>query len=586
MSWTPPKPTDADRQTLFPFVTPPPPADVFELGLVLGGTVSAGAFTAGVLDYLTEALDAWDLAREAADPLAPVSRVVLKVTGGASGGGVCSSILARLAPYAFPHVPLPTTSLSTGNLFYDAWVNTLDIKAMLNTSDLANNQVLASVLNVAPIDTAGQLLTQYVGHPLGEAGTNTPAARRWLDPTLNVFFTLTNLRGVPYQIDFNGGTQNSRTFQQSFVDHADFVRFQVDTRAGVTDPIRADAFGVSAWRDGDAFADWSTIRDFTMATAAFPIGFKARDLSRPASHYAYRGLLSADNAGAPVFDWLTPDWDALADASGNLSPAYAFPSVDGGAADNSPVELVRTALAGINGRNPRDGSLANRALILIDPFADGVTLGPATIADVETTLIPLASGLLGQARYSTADLLLAVDQNVFSRFMITARRGEYVGLQALATGGLAAFQGFLSRSFREHDYFLGRRNAYEFLKDQFALPANNPLFNNWTPDQKTKYAIQEADQTYLPIIPLVPLLGPPNVPPQYPIWPTNTFQPETLQDAIANRVSAVVSTIENKDISSNIFIHAYLWPMLSQLRGELTDKIMAAIQASLKASNL
>src|SRR5215813_1819894 len=48
----------------------------FELGPVLGGTVSAGAYTAGALDYLLEALEAW---HDTADPL---HRVVIKMAAG------------------------------------------------------------------------------------------------------------------------------------------------------------------------------------------------------------------------------------------------------------------------------------------------------------------------------------------------------------------------------------------------------------------------------------------------------------------------------------------------------------------------
>lgn len=38
---------------------------IFEVGLVLSGTVSAGPYTAGVIDYLIEALDAWYEAKRA-----------------------------------------------------------------------------------------------------------------------------------------------------------------------------------------------------------------------------------------------------------------------------------------------------------------------------------------------------------------------------------------------------------------------------------------------------------------------------------------------------------------------------------------
>jgi predicted patatin/cPLA2 family phospholipase len=33
---------------------------VFKIGLVLAGAVSAGAYTAGVVDFLFEALEAWE----------------------------------------------------------------------------------------------------------------------------------------------------------------------------------------------------------------------------------------------------------------------------------------------------------------------------------------------------------------------------------------------------------------------------------------------------------------------------------------------------------------------------------------------
>jgi len=37
----------------------------FELALVLGGTVSAGAYTAGAIDFLVEALDSFESAKSA-----------------------------------------------------------------------------------------------------------------------------------------------------------------------------------------------------------------------------------------------------------------------------------------------------------------------------------------------------------------------------------------------------------------------------------------------------------------------------------------------------------------------------------------
>jgi hypothetical protein len=43
----------------------------FELAFTMAGAISAGAYTAGVFDFLIEALDAWTDAREQGDPAAP-----------------------------------------------------------------------------------------------------------------------------------------------------------------------------------------------------------------------------------------------------------------------------------------------------------------------------------------------------------------------------------------------------------------------------------------------------------------------------------------------------------------------------------
>ena len=49
----------------------------FEFALVLGGTVSAGAYTAGAIDFLVEALDCFSAERAAGK--APKHKVILKL---------------------------------------------------------------------------------------------------------------------------------------------------------------------------------------------------------------------------------------------------------------------------------------------------------------------------------------------------------------------------------------------------------------------------------------------------------------------------------------------------------------------------
>src|ERR1700758_3340206 len=75
---------------------------VFEFALVLGGTVSAGAYTAGAVDFLIEALDCFSKARR--EGRAPKHQVRLKLIAGTSGGGVNAAIAARVLAYDYPHI--------------------------------------------------------------------------------------------------------------------------------------------------------------------------------------------------------------------------------------------------------------------------------------------------------------------------------------------------------------------------------------------------------------------------------------------------------------------------------------------------
>src|SRR6266702_7100898 len=129
----PPSPQEIERWFLS---NPPVPPQTFELALVLGGTVSAGAYTAGALDFLIEALDCWEAARASGDPLVPRHRVVLRVITGASGGGVNAAIAARALNFDFPHIAqgMAVDPNGSSNPFYDTWIRDLTLARFLETS--------------------------------------------------------------------------------------------------------------------------------------------------------------------------------------------------------------------------------------------------------------------------------------------------------------------------------------------------------------------------------------------------------------------------------------------------------------------
>lgn len=505
------------------------PPDTFEVGLVLGGTVSAGAYTAGVLDFLIEALDAWTSLRDANDPTAPKHNLILKCITGTSGGAVCAAIAARALAYDFPSVSrqdLPPVGGTTGNPFYDIWVPLLDLHAMLDLSDIQRGD-FKSVLNADVIDKGAGMIETY-------QGKTRSTVRSYIADPLQIITTLTNATGIPYQIDF-GAAPGGAKMTQTYVDHADYARFSiVYPGRTITAPL-PDAFvlGFGGARLPQG-VDWGTISLYGRGSSAFPIGFPSRQLQRPMTHYCCRAaVVPSAGSAIPTLVPMVPAWSVIADTNGGQIPAdYTFEVFDGGMTDNEPIELARRELAGMLGRNPRDGAGANRGVLLVDPFAGSETLGSIKPLNLTGSLKALLPAFIQQTRYDSSDLLLANDPSVFSRFMITAVRDTKIGNDAIASSGMDAFIGFACEEFRRHDYILGRVNCQAYLKQEFTLPAINPIFKNWTSAQRTAFGITSGGAQYLP---LIPLMGTAAVPQSALPWPQGALNPEEFRPAIDAR---------------------------------------------------
>jgi hypothetical protein len=245
----------------------------------------------------------------------------------------------------------------------------------------------------------------------------------------------------------------------------------------------------------------------------------------------------------PLLAQIKPNWPQ------GIGSTYPFLNVDGGTLDNEPIELARIELAGLLGRNKREGIEANRAVVLVDPFPDPASLGPESDQGVIKTTLGLVEAWIAQSRFKPVDLALAREATVYSRFLVTPSRGNGSTVSngfALASGALGGFSGFLHREFRKHDYLLGRRNCQQFLRKHFTLPAANPLFAGWSQALKTdpKYLVKNpVGVDELPIIPLVGDLNPDAGNPEgLPTWPTGQFDTgkyDQLRGLITNRLDCV-----------------------------------------------
>jgi hypothetical protein len=402
---------------------------------------------------------------------------------------------------------------------------------------------------------------------------------------MRFIFTLTNLRGIPYQYV----VKSNASWGQDMTRHGDCMRFVLQGVGKIPMPgPRADEYtlaypaaGTSKWGSwGDPFALAA------VASGAFPIGLAPREITRRTSDYNGELVVLPGGAGeAAVTQAISPNFTPQNPSPG---PAYSFVNVDGGTIDNEPVDLCRIELAGGDplARNQRDGDLADRAVVLIDPFTGPEKAGPASLKEV--SLLGLIFNLFGalkdQARFKPEDIALAVDDNIFSRFMVAPMRkaeGEAESGAAIACGSLGGFGGFLSRTFREHDYFLGRRNCQKFLAQHFTLHAANPLFGNWTPAQIAQYQVINGDSAELPIVPLMPSVHP-KTNPQPPMdWPVNTVDPYEFEGAIESRLDGLYGTLVS---GFRGFFLKIGWVVY--LRPKLLAYVLEKMAAGLKAHGL
>jgi Patatin-like phospholipase len=438
----------------------------FKLGINMAGAISAGAYTAGVLDFLTEALDAW-YAAKARGEIVPEHDVVIEVFSGASAGGMCAAISAVLLQQDFEHIQDVEKSGTTNRLF-ESWVNKIDIQQLLKTEDLAKNSPVISLLDSSIIDEIAEYALA--------AGETPKVSRPYVSPRLTLFLSLTNLRGVPYSL--NGEAPGS--IEESTFFYGDRIRFE--TVASSTTPASSlNAHPINLSVPGEA-GGWTLLQQAAKATGAFPIFLAPRSILRKQEEYT------------------PPMWESVTSAVSNTPPPTKpnFPmklsnpfetlNVDGGVTNNDPFNYAHDYLLSLSPAQlaPTGAEDTDRAVIGIAPFPtteeypeqyDG-----ARISNVFLAVSKLFSALISQSRFFGESLNQIMGGTTFSRFVIAPSDDELAKQYAekptaqppaLQCASLGAFGGFFETEFRAHDYALGRRNCQKFLRDHFVLPEDN-----------------------------------------------------------------------------------------------------------------
>ena len=565
----------------------------YKIGLSMAGAVSAGAYTAGVLDFLVEALDAWEAAQLRGERV-PMHSVSLEAASGASAGAMCSALLCILLPGRFPHVRIDEQYQAHGdegapalNQLYRSWVEAIGIAPLLDTSDLAGGQ-LDSLLNCQVIDDIIRQALAFSGPPQPRGYVQRPFVAR---------FTLGNLRGVPYRIGFRGLRGDGN--QESMTQHADYHGFLIGG-----DPASArgkdwlHGHEVLPERSINGLPEWQKLGGAAAASGAFPLFLKPRLIERSADDYADRNYVASSLEGA-IPQPIPPGWDP------KLEPKdlYAFASVDGGMFNNEPFELVHEVIAGGPGlvlpRTPED---ACGSVLMVDPFMaaisngrppptapDPVTGGLRLLLPPEQQLAPLAQAWLMQSRFKPADLSLAYDEDNYDRYIVApdGSNSPPAAPYWIASGALGGFLGFFHEDFRKHDYQLGRRNCQQFLREHYTVPKSNRLLGAGRGRLKDG-EFCSSDGQYQ-IIPLVGALAQ-NDEALLP-WPAGRFDPQQAMPQVTQRLDAVFDFYSRRlaaDFSRNPVLQwlARLVPRLAWScygRARLSG---AVLQALVKAKEL
>jgi hypothetical protein len=568
----------------------------FQIGLVMAGAASAGAYTAGVVDFLIQALDQWHEGKRGDDPRCPRHDVSLKVMAGASAGGMSAAIAA--AQFGEAHTPAtdPRPPGPSNNKLYESWVRRIDIVRLLGTTDLDADPDgdVTSLLDSTTLDEiAATVFRRQDGPP--------PPERSYLANPLHILLTVTNLQSIPYKVPFLGAQDDSPRMST----HGDHLHFALGDADGLGPEIRP--LPPARYED----PQWKSLSLSALATGAFPGALAPRTISRKVAEYAGREwpiTIPVERGGCLLrcgeFRKVPPDFPpSIQDAP---DAELDFVAVDGGVIDNEPLKLARRILDGEHYFSPRTrGALSDRALIAIAPFPDLPIfyLRPPPLGSpfLLSVLAGALVGVINQARFDPKLAIEERDPEAFHRFMIAPQRDPAPDARTrsqLACGALGGFGGFLSSEFRAHDFQLGRRNCQKFLKTIFALPDDegnrNPLFAaGWTEEARDHYRMVEGpdgldrprgtapvqgDKVYLPIIPLwgsaaeeVPLMD----------WPRHDReQLRRLRSQVENRLHAVIWRLIDRN-TRNPFRRLGLRGAMRFLRRRLADKLIRTIAEDL-----
>lgn len=496
---------------------PHQPGKKFQIGLTMAGAISAGAYTAGVIDYLLETLQRWEEVKGKQADM-PSHEVEIPVITGASAGGMTAVMIAKaLYQETKPVERELKLEENSSNILYDCWVNLTEsvgspvmLDQLLSLKDLQRYEQIPYYSKLKSLFNSSFIEDIANKHIPNSASNHTPAG--FVPKDLELLLTLTNIQGFKFVEKFNptatSSTQMSGVYK--VVKHADYGNFVIGKNSYANDGRIPIDFG------SPNKEDLNTLRQCAMATGAFPVGLSYREVKRKVQYIKDNPWINLDPS-IPLEVGKDQTHNAL--------------MVDGGAINNEPykmaIRLLNKRRLGNKSEDYLSEPLRNAAILMVDPFpTEEENESKPNFDPGLMGIIPaLVNAMQEQLLYSSTkgNEFYRESQNNRPLYLISPTRKDknaqtIIGNKAIACGSLGGFGGLLSRDFRQHDFFLGRRNCQRFLQKYFVVEwkdeyhTNPNLFENdyyqlvlsgysGKKEAVERYKVFNEGKWYVPIIP-------------------------------------------------------------------------------------
>jgi hypothetical protein len=416
------------------------------------------------------------------------------------------------------------------NILYNGWVNILDgdmITHLLSTTDITQKSV-NSLLNASFID-------RVADRTLKLDASKSFVEREYVHKNMEILLTLASLNGIELGLNFQTNTSTPERY--TMTDHRDIAHFRLDAE----EKYRHDGRIPLSFKKGKYL---EIAKDAAMATGAFPIGLAARKISRPKQFLRENKFLYPNDS--VTFDPVPID----------EKEKYVTLCIDGGLLNNEPFDIAKQVLDSFSDNksteNSRSDDNFDTTILMIDPFPSEPVVSQFNFSRGILNIVGnLLNTMREQILFKKDDIAAAFSKDDYSRFLISPVRKSssdktvrLFGSKAIACGALYGFSGFLSKKFREHDFYLGRRNCQRFLQAHFTVAAGikNEIFvEGYGELAKEKYQYTDTDgKIWLPIIPDMRNNVQNAVAEEAMPFPTyDLHQLDSYDKAIAGRITAV-----------------------------------------------